>query len=117
MSPGPNALLSAMSCDTVGLSGNCDEHGGSESRLKHEAVEQSPSRAIIINPRSPSSNVETSRASGLRGMQLGAKRAVDARATLLLRGWCKTQNAHEARLRPSFRGQKAVAHVVWTQIP
>ena len=27
---------------------------------------------------------ETSRASGLRGMQLGAKRAVDARATLLL---------------------------------
>ena len=51
-------------------------------------------------------------------MQLGAKRAVAARATLLLgRGWCKTQNAHEARLRPSFRGQKAVAHVVWTQIP
>ena len=51
-------------------------------------------------------------------MQLGAKRAVDAKATLLLgRGWCKTQNAHEARPRPSFRGQKAVAHVVWTQIP
>ena len=51
-------------------------------------------------------------------MQLGAKRAVDARATLLLgRGWCKTQNAHEARPRPSFRGQKAVSHVVWTQIP
>ena len=50
-------------------------------------------------------------------MQLGAKRAVDARATLLLgRGWCKTQNAHETRPRPSFRGQKAVAHVVWTQI-
>ena len=51
-------------------------------------------------------------------MQLGAKRAVDARATLLLgRGWCKTQNAHEARPRPSFRGQKTVSHVVWTQIP
>ena len=51
-------------------------------------------------------------------MQLGVKRAVDARATLLLgRGWCKTQNAHEARPRPSFRGQKAVSHVVWTQIP
>ena len=33
------------------------------------------------------------------------------------RGWCKTQNAHEARPRPSFRGQKAVSHVVWTQIP
>ena len=51
-------------------------------------------------------------------MQLGAKRAVDARATLLLgRGWCKTQNAHEARPRPSFRGQKAVSHVARTQIP
>ena len=51
-------------------------------------------------------------------MQLGAKRAVDARATLLLgRGWCKTQNAHEARPWPSFRGQKAVSHVAWTQIP
>ena len=33
------------------------------------------------------------------------------------RVWCKTQNAHEARPRPSFRGQKAVSHVVWTQIP
>ena len=33
------------------------------------------------------------------------------------RGWCKTQNAHEARPQPSFRGQKAVSHVVWTQIP
>ena len=64
MSPGPSALLSAMSCDTVGLCGNCDKHGGSESRLKYEAVKQSPSRAIIINPPSPSSNVETSRASG-----------------------------------------------------
>ena len=31
MSPGPSALLSAMSCDTVGLCGNCDKHGGSES--------------------------------------------------------------------------------------
>ena len=48
---------------------------------------------------------------------LGAKRAVDARATLRLeKGWCKTQNAHEARPRPSFRGQKAVSQV-WTQIP
>ena len=47
-------------------------------------------------------------------MQLGAKRAVDARATLLLG---RAQNAHEARPRPSFRGQKAVSHVVWTQIP
>ena len=57
------------------------------------------------------------RAQRLRGMQR-AKRAVHARATLLLgRGWCKTQNAHEARPRPSFRGQKAVSHVVWTQIP
>ena len=26
-------------------------------------------------------------------------------------------DAHEARPRPSFRGQKAVSHVVWTQIP
>ena len=32
--------------------------------LKYEAVKQSPSRAIIISPPSPSSNVETSRASG-----------------------------------------------------
>ena len=63
-SPGPSALLSAMSCDTVGLCGNCDKHGGAESRPKYEAVKQSPSRAIIINPPSPSSNVETSRASG-----------------------------------------------------
>ena len=47
-------------------------------------------------------------------MQLGAKRAVHARATLLLG---RAQNAHEARLRPSFRSQKAVSHVVWTQIP
>ena len=38
MSPGPSALLSAMSCDTVGLCGNCDKHGGSESRPKYEAV-------------------------------------------------------------------------------
>ena len=30
---------------------------------------------------------------------------------------CKTQNAHKARPRPSSRDQKAVAHVVWTQIP
>ena len=30
--------LSAMSCDTVGLCGNCDKHGGSESRPKYEAV-------------------------------------------------------------------------------
>ena len=54
MSPGPSALLSlsAMSCDTVGLCGNCDKHGGLESRSKHEAVKQSPSRAIIINPSS-----------------------------------------------------------------
>ena len=64
ISPGPSALLSAMSCDTVGLCGNCDKHGGSESRPKYEAVKQSPSRAIIINPPFPSSNVETSRASG-----------------------------------------------------
>ena len=42
MSPGPSALLSAMSCDTVGLCGNCDKHGGSESRPKYEAVKQSP---------------------------------------------------------------------------
>ena len=53
MSPGPSALLSAMSCDTVGLCGNCDKHGGSESRPKYEAVKQSPSRAIIINPLPP----------------------------------------------------------------
>ena len=46
----------------------------------------------------------------LRGMQLGPKRAVDARATLLL-GKGETQNAHEARPRRSFRGQKAVSHV------
>ena len=51
-------LLSTMSCDTVGL---CGKHGGPESRPKYEAVKQSPSRAIIINP---SSKVETSRASG-----------------------------------------------------
>ena len=101
MSPGPGALLSAMSCDTVGLCGNCDKHGGLESGPKYEAKQCRD----IARQR-------------LRGMQLGAKRAVDARATLLLgRGWCKTQNAHEARPRPSFRGQKAVAHVVWTQIP
>ena len=41
-----------------------------ESRPKYEAVKQSPSRAIIISPPSPSSNVEKR----LRGMQLGAKR-------------------------------------------
>ena len=65
MSPGPSALLSAMSCDTVGLCVNCDKHGGAESRPKYvEAVKQSPSRAIIINPPSTSSNVETSRARG-----------------------------------------------------
>ena len=51
-------------------------------------------------------------------MQLGAKRAVDARATLLLgKGVVQDSDAHEARPRPSFRGQKAVSHVVWTQIP
>ena len=51
-------------------------------------------------------------------MQLGAKRAVDARATLLLgKGVVQDSNAHEARPRPSFRGQKAVSHVVWTQTP
>ena len=27
---GPSALLSAMSCDTVDLCGNCDKHGGAE---------------------------------------------------------------------------------------
>ena len=64
MLPEPSALLSAMSCDTVGLCGNCDKHGGLESGPKYEAIKQSPSRAIIINPPSPSSNVETSRASG-----------------------------------------------------
>ena len=63
-SPGPSALLSAMSCDTGDLCGNCDKHGGAESRPKYEAVKQRPSRAIIISPPSPSSNVETSRASG-----------------------------------------------------
>ena len=68
-----------------------------------EAVKQSPSRAIIINPSSPLTNVETSRASG---WQLGAKRAVDARATLLWRErWCKTQNADEACPWASFRGR------------
>ena len=60
----------------VGLCGNCDEHGGLVSRLEYEAVKQS--------------RVETSRTWGpfsfkqhcdiarkrLRGMQLGAKRAV-----------------------------------------
>ena len=40
-SPGPSTLLSAMSCDTVGLCGNCNKHGGPESRLKYEAVKQS----------------------------------------------------------------------------
>ena len=63
-SPGPSALLSAMSCDTADLCGNCDKHGGAESRLKYEAVKQSPSSAIIISPPSPSRKVETSRASG-----------------------------------------------------
>ena len=49
-------------------------------------------------------------------MQLGAKRAVDARATLLL-GKGVVHGARLARPRPSFRGQKAVSHVVWTHIP
>ena len=31
-SPGPSALLSAMSCDTVDLCGNCDQHGGAEMK-------------------------------------------------------------------------------------
>ena len=67
----------------VSLCGNCDLHGGSKSRPKYEAAKQSPSKVIIINPLSLSSNVETSRASGC-SMQLGANRAIDARATLLL---------------------------------
>ena len=33
---GASALLSAMSCDTFGLCGNCDKHGGAESRPKYE---------------------------------------------------------------------------------
>ena len=33
-SPGPSALLSAMSCDTVDLCGNCDKHGGAEMKPK-----------------------------------------------------------------------------------
>ena len=33
------------------------------------------------------------------------------------RGWCKTQNARKTRPRPRFWDQKAVSHVVWTQIP
>ena len=44
------------------------------------------------------------RAQRLRGMQR-AKRAV--RALLLGRGWCKTQNAHEARPRPRFPGPES----------
>ena len=32
-------------------------------------------------------------------------------------GVVQDSDAHEARPRPSFRGQKAVSHVVWTQIP
>ena len=42
-----------MSCDTVGLCGNCDKYGGPESRPKYEAVKQSrvgTSRASIIDP-------------------------------------------------------------------
>ena len=46
-------------------------------------------------------------------MQLGAKRAVNARATLLLG---RAQTAYDARPQPSFRSRKAVSHVVWTQI-
>ena len=48
--PGRSAPLSAMSYDTVGLCGNCDKHGGPESRPNYEAVKQShvgTSRAII----------------------------------------------------------------------
>ena len=53
-SPGPSALLSAISCDTVDLCGNCDKQINMEAR--NEAVKQSPSRAIIISPPSPSTN-------------------------------------------------------------
>ena len=115
MSPGPSALLSAMSCDTVGLCGNCDKHGGSESRPKYEAVKQSPSRAIIINPPSPQAMLRH-RAQAVAWHAAWCKARCRCQSNLG-RGWCKTQNAHEARPRPSFRGQKAVAHVVWTQIP
>ena len=55
-SPGPSALLSAMSCDTGGLCGNCDKHGGPESRPKYEAVKQShvgTSRAISNHHKPP----------------------------------------------------------------
>ena len=31
-SPGPSTLLSAMSCETVDLCGNCDKHGGAEMK-------------------------------------------------------------------------------------
>ena len=37
-SPGPSALLSAMSCDTGDLCGNWDKHGSAESRPKYEAA-------------------------------------------------------------------------------
>ena len=79
----PSTLQSAMFCDTVGLCGNCDKHGGAESRPKYEAVKQSPSKAIIINPLFPSSNVKTSCASGCVACSL-VQSGVDARATLLL---------------------------------
>ena len=91
-SPGPSALLSAMSCDTVDLCGNCDKHGGAESRPKYEAVKQSPSRAIIISPPSPSSSGETSRASGCVAVACQSNLAVGegggARLRMLMRLVC-----------------------------
>ena len=46
MSSGPSTQLRTMSCNAVG---NCDEHGGAESRPEYETAKQSSSRAIIIN--------------------------------------------------------------------
>ena len=55
-------------------------------------------RAIII---SPSSSTLRHHAQAVAWHVAWCKRAVDARATLLLgKGGCKTQNAHEARARP-----------------
>ena len=68
MSLRPSTLLSAMSCDAVGLCGSCDKHGGSESRLKYEAVKQSPSKAIIINLlENPNAPLDASLWLGFRG--------------------------------------------------
>ena len=76
----------------------CDKHGDSESGSKYEAVTKSL-QSNRINPPPPSSNVETSRATGCV-MQFGAKRAVDARAILLLE-----KGARLRMLMRLFRGQ------------